>query len=212
MSSKRNLQQKEVLKPRSSNLLPRSVRKAPTTQNTRFAILPEQPKPFRLEGSLNKSANASKTTEQKSLSTSQVKSHRPRKVDPVPDIERIAGRTWKQQLEYDLKDEDDLASISSMDSLLNQKSSFNAQEMWEKQQDFLWNKQKEKDEEEDCQLREQIRAMMDREQKEAEDELDDLYNTIDNLEIFSVHSGNDSIHDDLSELGLGHPDDLLFLL
>ena len=32
--------------------------------------------------------------------------------ETVPDIELPAGRTWNQQLKYDLKDEDDMASIS----------------------------------------------------------------------------------------------------
>ena len=205
----RNSQQKEILKPRSNNLLPRSARKVQTTKNARFAILPEQPKDFRSEGSLNNR----NTIEHKSISTTiaQVKNHHIRKLDPVPDIERPAGRTWKQQLEYDLKDEDDLASISSMDSLLNLKSCFSPQERWEKERVLIWNHQREMDDEEDRQVKEQIQAMMDREQKQAEDELDCLYDAIDNLEIFS-ESSHDSKHDDLSGFDLSLPDDLTFPL
>ena len=67
------------------------------------------------------------------------------------------------------------------------------------------------DDEEDRQVKEQIQAMMDREQKQAEDELDCLYDAIDNLEIFS-ESSHDSKHDDLSGFDLSLPDDLTFPL
>ncbi len=199
--------QKEVLKPRSNtNLLPRSIRKAPSTQNTRFAILPEQPKPFRLEGSLQKADRNTIGQKPLSTTTAQVKSHH-KKAEPFPDIERPAGRTWKQQLEYDLKDEDDLASLSSIDSLLNLKNSFSPR--WEQERDLLWKEQQEKHDEEDQKVRKHIQTIMDREEKEAQEELDRLYGAIDDLELFSHHSDG-SVHDDLSGFGdLNLSDDLL---
>ena len=192
-SLKRNTQQIEVLKPRSSNLLPRSVRKASTLQSTQFAILPEP-------------VNSIKPI-QISKTTVQVKDHRAKKVEPLPDIERTAGRTWTQQLQYDLKDEDDLASVSTIESLLDF-DGFSPQEMWEKERDLLWKQRTEANDKEDRQIKEKMKAMMDREQKEAEEELDNLYDTIDNLEIFSTAS-RDS---DLSEFDMNIPDDLSLTL
>jgi hypothetical protein len=235
-SAKRNPQQNDVLKPRSNNsLLPRGIRNVLTPQNARFAILPEQTKSTRLEGSLNQAINNRNTISQQSPLSSrqhpsarttaqQVKRHPPLKLEPVPDIERPAGRTWKQQLEYDLKGEDDIASISTIDNILNLESCFSPQDRWRKERDLHWKHQKEKDDEEDRQVQEQIQAIMDREQKEAEEGLDSLYDAIDNLEIFS-----DSCHDiikqddlqgeewttpDLSgfDLSLSDDDDLSFPL
>lgn len=190
---KRNTQQIEVLKPRSSNLLPRSVRKASTLQSTQFAILPEP-------------VNSIKPI-QISKTTVQVKDHRAKKAEPLPDIERTAGRTWTQQLQYDLKDEDDLASVSTIESLLDF-DGFSPQEMWEKERDLLRKQRKDANDREDRQIKEQMKTMMDREQKEAEEELDNLYDTIDNLEIFSTAS-RDS---DLSEFDMNIPDDLSLTL
>lgn len=232
--AKRNPQQNnDVLKPRSNNsLLPRGIRNVPTPQttSTRFAILPEQSKP-----SLNQATNTGNTIRQQSLFSSrlqqpsaistaqQVKRRPPLKSEPVPDIERTAGRTWKQQLEYDLKGEDDIASISSMDSILNLESVFSPEDRWRKERDLHWKYQKEKDDEEDRQVQEQIQAIMDREQKEADEGLDSLYGAIDNLEIFSNIShdiiiqqgdrlGEEWTTPDLSgfDLSLSDDDDLSF--
>jgi hypothetical protein len=234
--AKLNLQQtNDVLKPRSnSSLLPRGIRNVPTpqTSRTRFDILPEQSKP-----SLNPAINIGNAIRQQSPFSSrlqqpssrstaqQVKSRPPLKLESVPDIERTAGRTWKQQLEYDLKGEDDMASISSMDSILNLESVFSPEDGWRKERDLHWKQQKEKDDEEDRQVKEQIQAIMDREQTEADEELDSLYGAIDNLNIFSKIShdviiqqddrlGEEWNTPDLSgfDLSLSDDDDLSFPL
>ena len=136
-----------------------------------------------------------------------MKDHRAKKAEPLPDIERTAGRTWTQQLQYDLKDEDDLASVSTIESLLDF-DGFSPQEMWEKERDLLRKQRKDANDREDRQIKEQMKTMMDREQKEAEEELDNLYDTIGNLEIFSTAS-RDS---DLSEFDMNIPDDLSLTL
>ncbi len=188
-SAKRNTSQpSEVLKPLSNNLLPRSIRKAPAT---RFAILPEQPKPIAIQ--------------QKPVATSKATSQRTQKAETYPDIERPAGRTWKQQLEYDLKDEDDLASLSSVESFLEFQK--NSGKRWQEERDLRYKQQQEKYAEEDRQVRAQMEAMMDREEQEAQEELDSLYEVFDDLELFSTHSDT-STHDDLSGFDLGIPDDL----
>jgi len=192
-SAKRNISQpSEVLKPLSNNLLPRSTRKAPST---RFAILPEQPKPFA-------------TVQQKPVATAKATSNtRSQKAQVYPDIERPAGRTWKQQLEYDLKDEDDLASLSSEESFLE--FARNSGMNWQKERDLLYKQQQQQEKfaEEDRQFRAHMDAMMDREEQEAKVELDNLYEAFDDLDLFSTNS-DASTHDDLSGFDLGIPDDL----
>jgi hypothetical protein len=49
--------------------------------------------------------------------------------EPMPDIEYPAGRTWKQQLAFDLKDDDDAASTSTLDHLLRDGSDDDEEEM-----------------------------------------------------------------------------------
>eukprot|EP00536_Pseudo-nitzschia_multiseries_P007446 jgi/Psemu1/17982/gm1.17982_g len=206
-STKQNPQQhrqkphpSDVLKPRSNNLLPRITRNVPSSQKTRFVVLPQEPKP-------SQSQQQQKATTKQSTQTKN--SLRPRdppsapitrattraaaKADSVPDIEFAAGRTWKQQLEYDLKGEDDLASVSSLESIMNLKDYLSPRTRRKQERELEWKRQKEEADEDDRQLREQMKAMMVREQKEAEESLDNLYDVIDNLDIFS---------DD----GLGHLD------
>jgi hypothetical protein len=201
-TAKRNPQQIDVLKPRSSNLLPKATRSVPTTQTTRFAILPEKPKPSLIEGDIDQAANSKQKTVgqqgsfarnlESSIAITEGKSHTS---ELVPDVERPAGRTWKQQLEYDLKSEDDAASISSIESDFDLENYFSPQDTWRKERDNIWKRQKEKDDEEDRQVLERIQAIIDREQEETEEGLDSLYDAIDNLEIFSDSSLVDERND-----------------
>jgi len=143
------------------------------------------------------------------------------KVELVPDIELPAGRTWKQQLDYDLKDEDDLASTSSLDSILNLKDCLSPRARWIQERELELKHQKEEADEDDRQLQEQMKAMMDREQKETEEGLDSLYDVIDNLDIFSDddlgNNDNSLLREDWSlsdssafDLNSSAEDDLLF--
>mmetsp|Transcript_11491 Transcript_11491/g.26985 ORF Transcript_11491/g.26985 Transcript_11491/m.26985 type:complete len:337 (+) Transcript_11491:172-1182(+) len=202
----------DVLKPRSSNLLPRVTRNPPSTQKARFVPLPEEPKPFQsqqqqkpLQQQSTKSKNAVRPREPYTAPITRAKSRALAKAQSVPDIELPAGRTWKQQLEYDLKDEDDLASISSLESIVNLKDCLGPRTLRKQARELEWKRQKEEADEDDRQLAEQMKAMMDREQKEAEESLEILYDVIDNLDIFSDDGlgnlekiGNNTKRDDFS--------------
>lgn len=229
-SAKQNTQRNNVIKTRSKTTLPRSTRSLSTAQNTPFSILSEKSKPSRLDGALDQVMNNTNTIgtqsallKQRSLTitTTEVKGGPTLKLEPVPDIERSAGRTWMQQLEYDLKLEDDLASISSIESILKMESCFSPHERWTKERDTRWKLQKEKEDEEDRLVYEQFQASVDREQKEDEEGLDSLYDAIDNLEVFSDISLDERTNNlqeeewtiqDLSRLDLNLSDDLPFPL
>ena len=217
-------QQNDVLKPRSTNLLPRAAtRNVPSTQKTSFSLLSEQSKPSQPQLVLKQPINNRSAIGQPSFSvtTSQVKT-RPLKEEPYPDIELPAGRTWKQQLEYDLKDEDDIASTSSMDSILNLEGCLSPQARWENWRESHFKRQKEEADKEDRQVQEQIQAMMDREQEEADNGIDSLYEIIDNLDILSddnleIDKNNSLLEEEWSipassACDLNTADDLLFPL
>ena len=91
------------------------------------------------------------------------------KEEPVPEIERPAGRTWKEQLENELKDEDDIASTSSMDSILNLQACPSPRSKWKNWRESHFQRQKEEAEKEDQLLQEQIQAMVEREQEDDEE-------------------------------------------
>ena len=208
----RNALKTDALKPHSNHLLPRTMRRGPITNGTRFDILPQQSKPSRIEEVLDHTSKKldaggqqSSFSQQhpESMTTIQAKSYPPMTFETVPDIERPAGRTWKEQLEYDLKSEDDLASISSIESILKMDSCFGSNNGSEIDRDTDWKRQKEIDDEEDRQIQQEIQAIMDREQKETEEGLNVFYETISNLEILGDKSYDincDRLDEDEDEL------------
>lgn len=204
-TGKPNQKQNDIPKKRSVTVLPRVSRNAPSTQKTRFAVLTEQPKASRSKGGIQEAvSNRNRINHQSSLSRkaplsvaeTRAKSPSPLKSEPIPDIERPAGRTWKQQLEYDLKFEDDMSSDSSIENILSPVSrhtrSSHARREQERALDLACRTQKA--EEEDRQVRERIQAMMDEEQKETEEGLNNLYDIMDNFEFFSEDNGNNSVN------------------
>jgi len=229
-SIKTKPQKIEFSKPRSNSLLPRASRNVPTPQKTRIAILPVQSKPSSLGGRHNKViGNVSQIIERSSVSKNQNslslkslerKGCPPSKLEPYPDIEGPAGRTWKQQLEYDLEDEEDIASISSIESLLNAKRCISPEDCYRNEMNFRSMRQK-KDYEEDRAVQEQSLALTDRERHEVEDGIDSFYGDLDNLRIFSDSShlsesgdsqGGDDTVLDISGLDLDLSNDLSFPL
>jgi hypothetical protein len=128
------------------------------------------------------------TIDSESLSTATTSTTQRRVVrieEPVPDIELPAGRTWRQQLEYDLLDDDDVASTSSIDSFHPKDRS-----MWDDWGESVWayrlaQERKEAEEEAleaDRLVREQIEKMLDKEAEEQQRGLEALYDVIDNLD------------------------------
>jgi hypothetical protein len=84
--------------------------------------------------------------------------------EPIPDIERPAGRTWKEQLEYDLKDEDDVASTSSLDDILL--DVLDSRTMWDDYKESLLKHQKEEDERCERFLQEKIDKLLEQDRQE----------------------------------------------
>ena len=218
-----------ILKHRSNSLLPRAIRNVPTPQNTQIAILPVKSKSSSLRGgrlnqgicdenSFSESERSSIFSQHHSLSVepADMKSCSPSKLQQYPDIERPAGRTWKQQLEYDLEAEEDLGSISSIESVLNTKGRVSPQDWYRKEMNFR-SLCRKKDHEEDRAVREQFQVLMDRERQEVEEGIDSFYDVIDDLRIFSDSShisecddsqGEDLTVVDISGLDLHISDDL----
>lgn len=115
--------------------------------------------------------------------------------DPVPDIELPAGRTWKQQLEYDLKEEDDIASTSSLDDILLEK--LDARSMWDDWKESMWKQQKQEDEELDRFAQAELNAVLERDQRDYEQGIDGLCDTVSGLTFFDSDSEIDlEIKDD----------------
>ena len=190
-------QQNDVLKPRSTNLLPagnNSTTKKKLSNKNLNSLLPETqttsliPRPSTHKTHL---AVLSEHDPSSSISTNQVKRQTFIREETVPDIELPAGRTWKEQLKYDLKDEDDMASISSIDSILNMKGcSSPSSMMWNGMGDAHLKREKEEAEMEDKQMQEKFQVMMEREREEVEKSLDNLYNIFDNLDILNDSDGD----------------------
>jgi hypothetical protein len=221
-------QQNEVLKPRSTNLLPtgnNSTTKKKLSNRNVNSLLPERhitslvPRP-----STHKTHLAVLSEhDPSSISTNQIKRQTFMREETVPDIELPAGRTWKEQLKNELKDEDDMASISSIDSILNMKGcSSPLSMMWDGMGDALLKREKEEAEKEDKQIQEQIQVMMEREREETEKSLDNLYNIFDNLDILNDSDGDGDRNDSILQEDWSIPgssvcdanadDDLLFPL
>mmetsp|Transcript_10834 Transcript_10834/g.12257 ORF Transcript_10834/g.12257 Transcript_10834/m.12257 type:complete len:345 (-) Transcript_10834:2012-3046(-) len=172
-----------------TTLIPRANRVS-STQKAHLAIFSEQLKPSQSQRftkqPINDRAITANSFEQvpSFITTNQVQ-QQSFKEETVPDIELPAGRTWKEQLENELKDEDDLASTSSIDSILNLGGHSSPMSMWDGMREAHLKREKEEAENEDKQVQEQIQVMMEREREEVENSLDHLYDVIDNLDIFS---------------------------
>jgi hypothetical protein len=199
-------QQNDVLKPRSTNLLPagnNSTTKKKLSNRNVNSLLPERQTTSLIPRPSTHKTHLAVLSEHdpSSISTNQVKRQTFIREEIVPDIELPAGRTWKEQLKYDLKDEDDMASISSIDSILNMKGcSSPLSMMWDGMGDAHLKREKEEAEKEDKQMQEQIQEMMEREREEVEKSLDNLYDIFDNLDILNDTDGNGNGNDTSSIL------------
>jgi len=188
-----------LLSERQTALIPRANRVS-STQKAHLAIYSEQLKPSQPQRFPKQPINDREITAQSFeqipslVTTNQVK-QQSFKEETVPDIELPAGRTWKEQLENELKDEDDLASTSSIDSILNLEGRSSLMSMWDGMREVHLKREKEEAEMEDKQVQEKIQAMMEREREEVENSLDNLYDVFDNFDIFSDgnRDGNDII-------------------
>ncbi|KAG7356463.1 lipase class 3 [Nitzschia inconspicua] len=116
--------------------------------------------------------------------------------EPVPDIELPAGRTWKQQLEYDLKiDDDDVASTSSIDDVLLE--SLDRRSMWDDWKETMRKSQKEEAEKLDRIIQEGIEAVLEQDQRDYELGIECLCDNVNSLDIFGSTSDIDlGIKDD----------------
>ena len=121
---------------------------------------------------------------------------------PVPDIEYPAGRTWKQQLEFDLKDEDDVASTSTLDHLLrdddtdddsdDDEETTGRRTMWNDWSESVWQnrqkKQQERDERAEKEVQDQINRLLEEEKVGLESLYDDTIDGFDNINNGHSHS------------------------
>ena len=172
-----------------TTLIPRANRVS-STQKAHLAIFSEQLKPsqpqrFTKQPTNDRAITANSFEQVPSFITTNQVQQQSFKEETVPDIELPAGRTWKEQLENELKDEDDLASTSSIDSILNLEGHSSPMSMWDGMREAYLKREKEEAENEDKQVQEQIQVMMEREREEVENSLDHLYSVIDNFDIFS---------------------------
>jgi hypothetical protein len=94
--------------------------------------------------------------------------------EPVPDIELPAGRTWKEQLEYDLKDEDDVASTSSLDGILL--DVLDSRMMWDDYKESLLKHRNEQQVRDERIIQEKIDNLIEQD-REEETGLECLFDT-----------------------------------
>ncbi|KAL3940481.1 MAG: hypothetical protein SGARI_000949 [Bacillariaceae sp.] len=137
----------------------------------------------------------------KNKSSSKATTHRKsafRIEDPVPDIELPAGRTWKQQIEYDLKDEDDAASTSTLDELWKENGvdHFDERAMWDDWKESMRQEMQEKAKEADRMIQQNIDAMFEQDQQDYEKGLESLCDVVDGLDILSEGDLNLSLMKD----------------
>jgi hypothetical protein len=118
--------------------------------------------------------------------------------EPVPDIELPAGRTWKEQLEYDLKDEDDAASTSTLDQLWKENGvdCFDERAMWDDWRESMRQEMELKNQQADQFLQDQIDAMLEKDRQDCEKGLESLCDIVDGLEILCEQDLNLSISQD----------------
>jgi hypothetical protein len=142
--------------------------------------------------------------------------------EPLPDIEFPAGRTWKQQLAYDLKDEDDVASTSTLDRLDDVdndddddnggRSSKRA--MWDDWGESLWElhrkEQENRDEQGEKEVQKQIDRMVEQDKLGLEslfDSTKDLDNTVTLSDVNSIGSAGYQFNGDMESNLLALDDD-----
>jgi hypothetical protein len=179
----------------------------PTAQKaSHIDVFSEQLKPSPQNLFKNQSIISNNDTNSSSIAISQNKVNLFEE-ETIPDIELPAGRTWKQQLEYELKDEDDIASTSSLDSILKCSSPLS---MWKSMGEALRKREKEEADREDKQVQDHFLEIIEREGEEVEKSLDKLYE----FDIF-CGSNQESIDITLQEnwsfLGSDTDDDFLQL-
>jgi hypothetical protein len=103
--------------------------------------------------------------------------------EPIPDIELPAGRTWKQQLEYDLKEDDnDMASTSSIDDLLME--SLGSRSMWDDWKESMRKHHREEGEKLDRYTQKEIDAMLEKDQRDYERGIESLCDIVDGFGVF----------------------------
>lgn len=132
--------------------------------------------------------------------------------DIVPDIERPAGRTWKEQLAYDLRDEDDAASTSTLDHLDDDDDDDlflgSARSMWDDWGESMWKRheqeQRQQAEREDREVQEQIERMLEQDKQGLESlfDLDAI-----NAGVGSSPRAHHNFKDDSNLLALDDDDD-----
>eukprot|EP00529_Nitzschia_sp_RCC80_P041527 CAMPEP_0113456650 /NCGR_PEP_ID=MMETSP0014_2-20120614/8997_1 /TAXON_ID=2857 /ORGANISM="Nitzschia sp." /LENGTH=424 /DNA_ID=CAMNT_0000348111 /DNA_START=267 /DNA_END=1541 /DNA_ORIENTATION=+ /assembly_acc=CAM_ASM_000159 len=115
---------------------------------------------------------------------------------PVPDIEYPAGRTWKQQLEFDLKDEDDVASTSTLDHLLrdddddsddddDHEETDGGRTMWHDWSESVWQNRQKKEQDRaergEKEVQDQINRLLEEEKLGLESLYDDTMDRFNNM-------------------------------
>ncbi|KAG7356821.1 hypothetical protein IV203_001507 [Nitzschia inconspicua] len=167
------------------------ITRKPLVQSTRPVLAP-LPNTTNIPKSSLPSANVHK-------SIANTKKYKFRVEEPVPDIELPAGRTWKQQLEYDLKiDDDDLASTSSIDDVLLE--TLDRRSMWDDWKETMRKSQKEEAEKLDRIIQEGIEAVLEQDQRDYELGIECLCDNVNSLDIFVSTSDIDlGIADDSDE-------------
>ena len=106
-----------------------------------------------------------------------------------------AGRTWKQQLEYDLKDEDDAASTSTLDELWKENGveKFDERAMWDDWEESIRQEMKSKSQQDQKYLQDRINAVLEKDQQDYEKGLESLCDIVDGLDILNEEDLNLSI-------------------
>jgi len=169
-SSNRN-NSKSLLLERSNVLLPGPLRMPTAQKASHIDVFSEQLKPSPQNLFKNQPTISNNDTNSSFIAISQDKVNLFEE-KTIPDIELPAGRTWKQQLEYELKDEDDIASTSSLDSILKCSSPLS---MWKGMGEALRKREKEEADREDKQVQDHFLEIIEREGEEVEKSLDKLY-------------------------------------
>mmetsp|Transcript_34467 Transcript_34467/g.83133 ORF Transcript_34467/g.83133 Transcript_34467/m.83133 type:complete len:426 (+) Transcript_34467:400-1677(+) len=113
---------------------------------------------------------------------------------PVPDIEYPAGRTWKHQLEFDLKGEDDVASTSTLDHLLrddddsdddDDEETNGGRTMWHDWSESVWQNRQKKEQDRaergEKEVQDQINRLLEQEKLGLESLYDDIMDRSDNM-------------------------------
>jgi hypothetical protein len=118
--------------------------------------------------------------------------------EPIPDIELPAGRTWKQQLEHDLKgDDDDIASTSSIDDILME--TLGSRSMWDDWKESMRKHHQEEGEKLDRISQTEIDAMLAQDERDYQRGIESLCDIVDGFSLFGFDDEIDlQIKDDIS--------------